>query len=94
MKSKLIELLKSVDVVTPNGDVRGQRPSRSSEFLAYSVNEENEDDLTAQSVVSVETTLQLYLDHKCAKSDILVFWKKNKALFLEGEIIRKLMELN
>ena len=52
------------------------------EFLAYSNDEDDEDGKTAQPVVSVETELQLYLDQKCATSDILAFWEANKALFL------------
>ena len=50
-------------------------------FLAYSDDEDGEDGKTAQSAVSVETELQLYLDQKCATSDILAFWEANKALF-------------
>ena len=51
------------------------------EFLAYSDDEDDEDGKTAQPAVSVETELQLYLDQKCATSDILAFWEANKALF-------------
>ena len=51
------------------------------EFLAYSDDEDDEDGKTAQPAVSVETELQLYLDQKCARSDILAFWEANKALF-------------
>ena len=51
------------------------------EFLAYSDDEDDEDGQTAQPAVSVETELRLYVDQKCATSDILAFWEANKALF-------------
>ena len=49
--------------------------------MAYSDDEDNEDGKTAQPAVSVENELQLYLDQKCATSDILAFWEANRALF-------------
>ena len=73
------------------------------EFLAHS---DDEDGKTAQPAVSVETELQLYLDQKCATSDILAFWEANKALFprlyaltrkvfcAEKKTFRKLIQLN